>query len=85
MTNTSKDRKSFTDFEFVYTGGTLKLRPIKLLFVIFGKGVPPQDPYFLKNGQINRVSNFSSTLRPTESDSAKKLGGYLDSKRGSWI
>ena len=49
------------------------------------KGLPPQDPYFLKNGQINRVSNFSSTLRPTESDSAKKLGGYLDSKRGSWI
>ena len=36
------------------------------------KGVPPQDPYFLKNGQINRVTKFSSTSRPTESDSKKK-------------
>ena len=33
------------------------------------KGVPPQDPYFLKNGQINRVTKISSTFRPTESDS----------------
>ena len=53
--------------------------------MIAPKGLPPQDPYFLKNGQINRVTNVSSTLRPTESDSAKKLGGYLDSKHGSWI
>ena len=36
------------------------------------KGVPPQDPYFLKNGQINRVTKFSSSSRPTESDSKKK-------------
>ena len=43
----------------------------------FQKGLPPQDPYFLKNVQINRVTNFSSTFGPTESDSEKKLGGYL--------
>ena len=49
------------------------------------KGVPPQDSSFLKNGQINRVTNFSSTFGPTESDSEKKLGGYLDSRRGKWI
>ena len=30
------------------------------------KGVPPQDPYFSKNGQINLVTKFSSTFRPTE-------------------
>ena len=47
--------------------------------------VPPQNPYFLKNGQINRVTKVSSTFRPTESDSEKKLGGYLDSRRGNWI
>ena len=35
------------------------------------KGVPPQDPYFLKNGQINRVTKVSSTFGPTESDSEK--------------
>ena len=29
------------------------------------KGVPPQDPYFLKNGQINRVTKVSSTFSPT--------------------
>ena len=37
----------------------------------FKKGFPPQDPYFLKNGQINRVTNFSSTFGPIESDSEK--------------
>ena len=47
------------------------------------KGVPPQDPYFLKNGQITRVTNFSSTFGPSESDSEKKLGGYRDCDRGS--
>ena len=36
------------------------------------KGFSPQDPYFKKNGQINRVTNFSSTFGPTESDSEKK-------------
>ena len=35
------------------------------------KEIPPQDPYFLKNGQINRVTKFSSTFGPTESDSEK--------------
>jgi len=49
------------------------------------KGVPPQDPYFLKNGQINRVTKFSSTSRPTESDSEKKLVTTLDSRRGNCI
>ena len=38
------------------------------------KGVTPQDPCFLKNSQINRVTKVSSTFRPTESDSEKKLG-----------
>ena len=47
--------------------------------------VPPQNPYFLKNGQINRVTKVSSTFGPTESDYEKKLGGYLDSRRGNWI
>ena len=41
---------------------------------------PIRTPIFLKNGQINRVTNFSSTFGPTESDSEKKLGGYLDSR-----
>ena len=53
--------------------------------VKFQKGVPPQDPFFSKNGQINRVTKVSSTFRPIESDSEKKLGGYLDSRRGNWI
>ena len=114
-----------------YTGCTLKLRAVKLLFVIFGrltytffvkimdrllarggsndiskdvfsisviknwiynKGKlifakitaqnskikeresPLRTPIFLKNGQINRVTKFSSTFRPTESDSQKKIG-----------
>ena len=42
------------------------------IFLIYkSKGSPPQDPYFLKNGQINRVTKFSSTSRSTESDSEK--------------
>ena len=40
---------------------------------------------FEKNGQINRVIKVSSTFRPTESDSEKKMGGYLNSRRGKWI
>ena len=40
--------------------------------LILFKGSPPQDPCFLKNGQINRVTKVSSTFRPTESDSEKK-------------
>ena len=36
------------------------------------KRVLPQVPYFLKNGQINRVTKFSSTFRPTESDSVNR-------------
>ena len=40
-----------------------------------GKGSPPSGPlFFLKNGQINRVTKVSSTFRPTESDSEKKNG-----------
>ena len=35
------------------------------------KRVPPQDPYYFKNGQINRITKVSSTFRPTESDSEK--------------
>ena len=50
-----------------------------------GKGFPPQDPYIFKNGHINRVTKFSSTFGPTESDSENKLGVYLDSRRGNWI
>ena len=46
---------------------------------------PLRTPIFLKNGQINRVTKVSSTFRPTESDSGKKLGDYLDSRRGNWI
>ena len=38
------------------------------------KGVPPQDPYYFKNGQINRITKVSSTFRPTESDSENKIG-----------
>ena len=49
------------------------------------KGIPPQTPSFLKNSLINRVTKVSSTFGPTESDSEKKLGGYLDSRRGNWI
>ena len=39
-------------------------------------GISPSGPSFLKNGQINRVTNFSSTYRPTKSD-LQKLGGNL--------
>ena len=39
----------------------------------------------LKNGQINPVTNFSSTFGPTESDSERTLGGYLDSRRGNYF
>ena len=53
--------------------------------VYLRKGVPPQDPCFLKNGQTNRVTNFSSTFRHTESDSEKKLVTNLDSRRGNCI
>ena len=36
------------------------------------KEIPPSGPlFFFKNGQINRVTNFSSTFGPTESDSEK--------------
>ena len=35
------------------------------------KEVPPRDPYFLKKGQITRVTYFSSTFRPSESDFEK--------------
>ena len=46
---------------------------------------PLRTSIFFKNGQINRVTNFSSNFGPTESDSEKKLGGYLDPRRGNWI
>ena len=54
-----------------YQGRTVRYmfevrRVYKSLALLAGKGVPLQDPYFLKNGQINRVTNFSSTFRPTE-------------------
>ena len=50
------------------------------------KEIPPSGPlFFFKNGQINRVTNFSSTFGPTESDSEKTLCGYLDSRRENWI
>ena len=41
---------------------------------IFQKGAPPVGPRFFKNVQITYVTYLKHTLRPAESDSAKKSG-----------
>ena len=40
------------------------------------KGVPPQDPYFLKNGQINRVHAIPIHAISNAISSPRIKGGY---------
>ena len=49
------------------------------------KGPSSLGPWFLKHGDINRVTNFLGTLRPADYDGVKKLGRYLDSEHGNAV
>ena len=74
-----KKKESFQNFFQIKT-------PITRDGSVAGKRDSPlRTPIFLKNGQISRVTKVSSTFGSTESDSEKKLGGYLDSRRGNWV
>ena len=54
-------------------------------FINLRKGAHPPGPPTFFYGQTHRVTKFSGTLRPTERDSEKKLGGDWDFTTGKWI
>ena len=68
----SQEMEPRTNGILIHENFHLKFRLLRFTLYARAKRFPPQDPYFLKNGQINRVTNFSSTFGPTESDSEKK-------------